>query len=228
MQDFGNVGPKNWGDRPVFIAGGGPSLRPHQEKLRMLYQKGIVLAVNDSYKYTHFPDAIFSLDHLWLEKMLESGNMDSVPGPVFVAIDENNPQKEHKDVTYLHRPYRKPPYILSEDPTTITNGMNSGFGALGLAYLKGAKLLYLLGFDFKFQPDGRTHFHAGYDWFNEDTENSVSIKQMNINCQRLFPQWIEAFRDTLPQLKQAGVQVFNCSPDSALPYFPHKPYEECL
>ena len=213
MQEFGNVGPKTWGDRPVFIVGGGPSLKPFRLRLSLLYQRGIVLAVNDSYKYTNFPDAIVSLDHMWLEKNLK--NFEDMPGPVFCAVDDGNSRLENKYVTYLYRKYRTERCPLSDDPTKITNGMTSGFAALNFAYLKGAKTIYLLGFDFK-DIDDQTHFHAGYEWHNKTNSN------------RLYPRWAAAFDDTVAQLNAAGVKVYNCSPDSLLTAFEHKPYSEVL
>lgn len=225
MQQLGTVGKKNWGDRPVYIVGGGPTLKPFADKLWLLYQRGYVLAVNDSYKNCYFPDAIFSLDHTWLSKNVRDDSLNGcvrkiphMPGPVFVAADEVNMRVECENLTYLHRSYRgysSQRSFLSEDPGIITNGMNSGFGALNFAYLKGAKIIYLLGFDFKDIGD-KTHFHSGYKWHNRLGSNA------------LFPRWAEAFNDTMAQLNRDGVQVFNCSPDSLLTCFPHKPYAEVL
>ena len=216
MQQIGAVGKQDWQDRPCYIVGGGPSLKPHSKKLWLLYQRGFVLAVNDSYKNCYFPDAIFSLDHLWLEKNLS--NFKDMPGPVFVAVSEDNPRFERENLTYLHRQYRpsgNPKNLLSEDPSIIWNGMNSGFGALNFAYLKGAKTIYLLGFDFK-EINDQTHFHAGYAWHNR------------LGSNLMFPKWAQAFDDTVEQLGSRGVQVFNCSDNSLLTCFPHKPYEEVL
>lgn len=216
MQQLGTVGKADWGNRPVYIVGGGPSLKPYSQKLWLLYQKGIILAVNDSHYHCYFPDAIFSLDQTWLEK-----NLDCIPdfgGPVFVAADDGNPRVECSNLTYLYRKYRaglSDKSFLSEDPGVITNGMNSGYGALNFAYLKGAKLIYLLGFDFK-DLAGQTHFHGGYAWHNR------------VNSNQLYPHWAKAFEDTILQLKAHNVQVFNCSPDSLLTVFPYKPYLEVL
>lgn len=224
MQDYGTVGKRDWGDRPVYIVGGGPSLKPYIDKLQTLFRKGIVLAVNNSHHYCYFPDAIFTLDHLWLSKHIKPGKdsenllIKDFSGPVFAAVDEGNPREESKNLTYLRRSYRAgitDRSFLSEDSTLITNGMNSGYGALNFAYLKGAKRIYLLGFDFKKSPEADTHFHSGYKWYNKASES-------------LFPYWAAAFNDTVAQLKNAGVEVFNCNPDSLVTCFPFKSYEEVL
>jgi len=216
MQQYGTVGEKNWSERPVYIVGGGSSLRPHAKKLWLLYQRGFVVAVNDSHLHCYFPDAIFTLDHLWLEKNIKK--IEDMPGPVFAAVDKENPRVESKNLTYLKRTRRlgiSEPSPLSEDATVITNGMNSGYGALNLAFLKGAKIIYLLGFDFK-EIENKAHFHAGYPWHNRTNSN------------RMFPYWAKAFEDTTVQLNKYGVHVFNCSPDSLVTCFPRKSYDEVL
>jgi hypothetical protein len=137
---------------------------------------------------------------------------------VYAAVDESNPRIPCPNLVYLKRTHRKglnDSSSLSESPDTIRNGMNSGYAALNFAYLKGAKTIYLLGYDFKLQGD-RTNFHAGYPW------------QKSKNGPSLYPHWARAFNDTTSQLKAAGVEVFNCSPDSLLDCFPYKSYEEIL
>lgn len=214
QQPIGNVGPKDWGDAPVFIVGGGPSLIPYRSKLTEIQNRGHVLAINDSFKHC-YPEVIFSIDHTWLSKRL--GEIPGMLAPVFVAVEDNLVRKECPNLTYLLRRYRSGSNdvsFLSENPAEITNGMNSGFGALNFAYLRGAKIIYLLGFDFKDAPDGQTHFHGSYEWHNKTNSNL------------LYPRWAKVFEDTIPQLKSSGAHVFNGSADSLLTAFPHKSYED--
>ena len=222
QQPFGVLDSKKWDDgRPCVVVGGGPSLIPWRQKLWYLYQKYWVIAVNDSYQYTFFPDIITTLDHAWTQKQFEKDPKNGFkyfPGPVVAAVDAGNPRIPSENLTYLYRLRReetdnKAPF--SEDPKKIVNGMNSGHCALQLAYLKGCKIIYLLGFDFK-EIDQKTHFHKGYEWHNR------------VSSQHLYAKWAKAMEDTLPQLKNAGVQVFNCSDNSALVCFPYKPYAEVL
>lgn len=218
QQEYGTVGPQLvvWQKRPCYILGGGPSLLPWQSKLWDLHQKGNVICVNDSYKRMNSPDLIVTLDHLWLEKNIEQ--IKWMSAPVIAAVDESNPRIPSSNLTYLKRLHRSGMNVearFSDNPGELINGMNSGHAALQVAYLKGAKLIYLLGFDFKEIAD-KTHFHAGYPWHNRD------------NSKRLYPVWAEAFKYTLPQLKMAAVEVFNCSGDSLLTVFPFKAYSEVL
>lgn len=211
--EIGNVGLSNWDDKPVYIVGGGPSLKPFQKKLALLYQLGHVIAVNDAYKHCKYPDVIFTLDHQWLENRFTE--IPSMQSPVFAAVEfENHPCIDCENLTYLWR-YPRWKATLSEDKSQITNGHNSGYGALNFAYLKGAKTIFLLGFDFKL-VDEKKHFHEGYKWTSPQDPNNV------------FPMWAKLFDDTLPQFEKAGVKVFNCSNNSAMTAFPYKAYEDVL
>lgn len=212
--EHGTAGLKNWTDKPVYIVGGGPSLKPYIQYLTNLHEKGYVIAVNDGFRFCDKPSVIFSIDHTWLEKRLEE--IPQMHGPVVVALDQNHPRPYVSNITYLIRTTRMRVTRLSEDPTKIFNGLNSGFCALNYAYLKGAKTVYLLGFDFKEGPNGETHFHKSYPWHSAG------------NTRRLFPAWAQIMDDVAPQLTKAGVEVWNCSKDSLLTAFPHKPYEEVL
>lgn len=219
QQPYGILDPKKWDDgRPCVVIGGGPSLIPWKQKLQYLFQKYWVIAVNDSCWHTYFPDIVCTLDHTWVARNLEKfkDGFKQFPGPVVAAVDAGNPRVPSENLTYLYRLRREETNNearLSEDPKIIVNGMNSGHCGLQLGYLKGCKEIYLLGFDFK-EIEDKTHFHSGYQWHNRPSSN------------RLYGQWANAFKWTVPQLDKAGVRVFNCSDNSALACFPHKPYQE--
>ena len=51
---------------------------------------------------------------------------------------------------------------LSLDPDKLVTGHNSGFQALNLAVLAGARRILLLGYDGKAGQDGRTHWSGGH------------------------------------------------------------------
>lgn len=99
---------------------------------------------------------------------------------------------------------------LSNNPEVI-HGLNSGYAALNVAYLKGAKSIALLGFDMKM---GSTkHFHEGYSW-DSGAGN--------------YKAWATLFDDAAKILGAKGIEVFNyVGPEgSALGQFPTRPLEE--
>ncbi len=208
--DFGLV-EKEWEDKPCYIIGGGTSLKPYVNSLMGLNDKGYVIAVNDSYKHCD-PDLIFTLDHTWLEKNHET--IPSMPAVVYAAVAEDHERPDLGCVVYLKRRNRNGIALLSTDPSAITNGLNSGFGALNLAWLKGCKEIFLLGFDFKPGHGGNSHYHDGYKWYNP------------VATGNMFPKWAQLFHECAGQIKDAGVKVINCSDNSLLTAFPYKPYRE--
>lgn len=95
---------------------------------------------------------------------------------------------------------------------------NSGMQAVNLAFLWGAKRILLLGFDMKEGPNGEKHHHP-------DHPKPLIQKQ-------LFGEWIHKARKVAEGLKAHGIEVVNCTPSSALPWFPMSditkelPYEQ--
>ena len=97
------------------------------------------------------------------------------------------------------------------DPSRIFCGGSSGYGALQLAVLRGARQITLFGFDYR----GGHHNEAHYRCFNAAPES----------------RWLEfasAFDLAAPVLKRMGVDVVNASPGSAITVFPKCSVEEAL
>lgn len=102
---------------------------------------------------------------------------------------------------------------LSEDPTYITQGKNSGYQAISLAHNFGASRLLLLGFDFQ-RTGGKSHWHGDHP------------KGLGNGGQ--FHNWIAAMKKLAQDLAAANVEVINCSRKTALTCFPQRSIEECL
>lgn len=95
---------------------------------------------------------------------------------------------------------------LSLDPFKIHQGANGGYQALNLAVLLGVKTVFLLGFDMR-SVDGKKHWHGDHpNGLNNPTDDT-------------YRMWINAFNTTIGDLKTAGVEVINCTHDSALRCF---------
>lgn len=102
---------------------------------------------------------------------------------------------------------------LSFDPAFVRTGMNSGFQALNLAVLFGCTRILLLGFDMQ-KTGGRSH------WFGDHPGK--------LNRTSPFPEFRKAFEAAAPQLAAAGIEVINCSRETALTCFPRQPIEAAL
>jgi hypothetical protein len=174
------------------IVGSGPSLIGFDFER---FRQRTVLAVNDAALYVAWAAAIFTCDHRWLRSRI--GTICRLPGEKFVAIPECHEDLQHYScLTYLRRSHIQG---LSEDPGRVAVGGCSGYGALNLAMLKGARLIELYGFDL---TPGRAF----------QSEHTEDISR--------YQSWAREFRFTLPILRKRGISVLNMSRDSAIEVFP--------
>jgi len=131
--------PRNWQHQPVFLIGGGPSAAAVD--LSALRGRGIVVAVNDSFRAMPWADVAFTADGVWLRR--RAAELQSFAGAVVAAMPPG---------------YRAPPIDVVTVPRTT--GYNSGRGALEYVLCQGAMHIALIGYDL----NGPGHWHAGYDW----------------------------------------------------------------
>ena len=94
---------------------------------------------------------------------------------------------------------------LSLDPEFLVTGSHSGWQALNVAVLTGAKTIILLGFDASEPAAGE----AGH-WFGEHaTPTPIAA----------YAAYRRAFTVGAVAIRAAGVRVVNCSPGSAINEF---------
>lgn len=90
-------------------------------------------------------------------------------------------------------------------------GANSGFQAVGLAYMFGARRIVLLGYDMQ-RTAGRSHWHADHEF---------PLARLG-----KLDQWAAAMTPLAVGLVRAGVEVINCSRETALTCFPRANIED--
>lgn len=105
---------------------------------------------------------------------------------------------------------------LSKDLGKITVGSNSGYQAIGLAYLFGAQCLILVGFDMQRGPNGEAH-HFGTHAGKLSDPSAESLKGWCLN-------FVALARD----LEAKGVDVVNCTERTALTCFRRVPLGEII
>jgi len=109
---------------------------------------------------------------------------------------------------------KKTDALLFETGKTGSGG-NSAFQALNLAVQWGAKRILLIGFDMT--DASGVHWYGRNTWLmanNPDDHN--------------FKRWIAAFTAAAPVLAGMGVEVINCSVNSAMHCFPRRSIEDAL
>lgn len=98
----------------------------------------------------------------------------------------------------------------------IRSGANSGYQAMNLAFLRGAKQIVMLGFDMERPLSGPVHFHADHP--KPLTNFSQGMPEL---CLPEFPRLAS-------DLVAEGVRVVNCSRYSAITCFPRRPLQDVL
>lgn len=186
------------------LIGGGPSLT--QEDVDAVRGHARVIAINDAYRLAPWADVLYAADAKWIDW---HGGVPSFAGPKYSIEGGHVQATTRPDWTVL----RNTGLLgLETDPSGLRAGFNSGFQALNLAYHLGATRVLLLGYDMKVGVDGRDH------WFGSHPDGILSP----------YLQMIAAFDSLVEPLKDAGVEVINCTPDSALKFFPNAHIHDAL
>jgi hypothetical protein len=204
--------PRRWPGETVVILASGPSLAA--EDAARVGGKARVVAVSDAWRAAPSAELLYAADAPWWD------HDDGAKHLGFAGEKWTQDQRSKTDAQFkaaarwglrlVHSAQRAG---LSFDPALIHQGGNSGFQALNLAVLFGARRILLIGFDL--QPTGgRSHFFGDHPGA--------------LNQQIPFGSFRAAFEAAAPQLAEAGIVVVNCSRATALTCFPRLPLEEAL
>lgn len=226
---FSEVLPE-WRGETVVLLAGGPSLTIEQvEAVHAVHAAGKVrcIAINDCYLLAPWANVSYAADHHWHRWHTDGiaiphlhlsadevcqrwtafkGQKCSIENMSKIVLDER--------VHLLRNAHgNRHGFGLSRDPRALVTGRNSGFQALNLAILAGAKKVILLGFDGRPGADGKTH------WFGEHPRPTPVA---------VYPYYRQAMSEAERGIAAAGVEVVNCSPGSAIDSFQKMPLEEAL
>lgn len=191
MQANPNLG-KRWDNETVVIFGSGNSLTDEQIKAAIALNCKYIV-VNDTYHRVPSADVLYACDYRWWDRHYESIDFNGE-----LWTQDLRAKREFGLNWVLGRNKSG----LGSD--CVHFGGNSGYQAINLAYLWGAKRIILLGFDCKL-VDGKTH------WFGQHPQG--------LNQNQGFATWINNFQQLAKDLEVEGIEVLNCSPDSALECF---------
>lgn len=196
-----------WADVPAVVIASGPSLSQKQlDHVRNMrwnpsYSRGAcrVIAVNNTCARTPWADCAYFGDYLALREYVPK--LRPPVGPFQGEWWTQDKAGAERWGLNLVRSANKPG--LGTERVHL-NG-NSGAQAVNLATLFGARKVLLLGFDMKAGPGGQLH-HFG--------NHPAPLVQ---TC--LFDEWIHKFELIARDAKAMGVEIVNCTPGSALPWF---------
>lgn len=191
--------PQCWTNEDVFIIGGGPSVAGLP--LEKLHGKK-VLAINNAvdlgpWEFGYFMDFNWFVDHPELIRSFR-GDFITVAGQL----------KEHPWIKVVKRGETQG---FSKSPHEISPSTNSGYGAINIAYLMGARRIFLLGYDMR-RVGGHHNYHDNNPRANPDHPDAIPDNIYE-------DDFIKRFERLVPQLPPQ-LQIFNATPDSALKVFP--------
>jgi hypothetical protein len=104
----------------------------------------------------------------------------------------------------------KQPQGISNDPSTVCWNANSGAAAISIAANMGCKRIVLLGFDMQ-RIEGEKHWHGLYK-----SKIKKGKKRKNDN---VFGRHLIGFDQIAKDADRRGIEILNCSPNSAIHQF---------
>lgn len=165
-----------------------------------------VITVNTSFRAAPWADVHYSSDIDWWREYLDEMRA-TCSGELWTgdpAFCDNGMRCARFD---------KKMHGVSQIPGVLAWGGNSGYCAVGLAYQFGGRRIILLGYDMK--GDGpAAHFHGAHP----------PHVQRDFN----WPMWRQRFDEMAQDFRDLGVEVINCTRDTALTCFPQKTLKEAL
>lgn len=225
--------PREWVNDTAVIFGGGPSLRP--EDVEVAIRRGWRrIAVNNAYILDPAADVLVWGDKRWYE--WNRFDLHRHTGPYKITWQEVQPVRGCK--YHLLRHAGMPPTVrhllndlrlfseaaqlrrtmdallrhgrslLADDPGTIA-ATNTGQGAINVAYHFGAKRIILTGFDMQTLRVGKKVVH---NWHN--------LHRRDINPDRYQAVFAPAIQAVATLLREKGIEIVNCTPNSKLPGVP--------
>ncbi len=193
------------------VAATGPSLTPEVAQAC----RGVnVIAVNDAYRLFPRADVLYACDARWWDV---HGGCPEFPGEKWSSHGVSG-RIRHNDKTEVARKYGltlvagRDQAGFSFEPGVIHYGSSSGFQAVNLALLMGARRIVLVGFDMRVVPvEDRGVTKQMRHFFGD---HPAPLR--NAASYRNFIKPFEVAAKTLPK----GIQILNATPGSALTCFP--------
>lgn len=200
----------DWRGHTAVVVASGPSLTATQLATVSTSHGTHTIAVNSSALVFPWWEICYSGDFLWWKSVaMRHPAPAAMHAPRTALWTCDRASAERWPLSWVKGTNRPG---LAHDCVNM-NG-NSGAQAINLAYLFGARRIVLLGFDMKLGPKGERHHHPDHP--------APCVQE------QLFAEWIHKLEPVAKDLKAAGCEVINCTPGSALPWFPMATLEETL
>lgn len=218
--------------RTAVLIATGPSLNDDQfRQVQEAKQAGrvSVITINNAYEQAPYTDAHIACNEEWWRYYWpRSSLLREIQCPKYTWFKNI---ADDYGIEYVKAIVKDG---LSEDPRILHINHGSGPMGINLALHLGVKKLLLIGHDMKFAPDydGRRqkvgsqkrHYFGEYP---KELQHWPSVK-IGLSKPGVIDGLIEAYEKMVPQLPALGMEVINCTPNSALTCFPMSTLEEQL
>jgi hypothetical protein len=187
-----------------FCLASGPSLTA--EDAHACLGRGTVIAVNDAYQLAPWAEYLYSSDWAWWFRH------QGVPGfqGTKVCCPPYDPPPEWN--VHIERDHRL------VGPVELQAGWNSGLSAINLAAILGADEIILLGYDHRAPDPGQPEHFFG--------DHPSEIRELRTDKYQHFHKLADWTAQN--RLTPAGVDVINCSRQTALTCFRRANLEDVL
>lgn len=190
-----------WKGSTIVCIASGPSLSDEQiATVKAAHFAGAcrVIAVNDNWKKAPFADVLYACDDTWWQFHIAAVRKSQFSGELWTA--SRSAQLRHR-LMHVHGISRPG---LSQSLGVIHHGGNSGYQAIGLAHQFGAARIILIGYDMQ-KTGGLSH------WFGDHPPGFHNAPSL--------ARWTTHFDQLAADLRGIGVEVINCTGETALACF---------
>lgn len=192
--------PRDFAGKTCVILATGESLT--QEDVDYAAAHAEVIAISDAWRLCPQAFCLYSCDAKW---WMHHQNAPGYRG-LKVTLDDSLPFPDVKCLKWRREGEKT--YGFDPDPNYLRTGLNSGYQAVHMAVHFGFTRILLLGYDMR-----------GKHFFGDHPKGFKGSS---------YSEFIAAFRTIVDPLKELGVEVINCTPGSALPWFPMMELREAL
>lgn len=192
----------DWSGWPCVLVASGPSAE--DARIEDVRGRAKVVVVNTSVKLAPWADALYACDVAWWRVNrrlwrdfagIKASVVASVRGVVPDAIIFRDGGQSG----------------LSDEVGTLRHGRNSGFQALGMAMMFGARRIVLVGYDMRGQ-----HWHGRHPRGLRNPTESGMVR------------WARLMDDAAPAAAAMGAEIVVASPGSALTAYPKMEWKEAV
>lgn len=216
-------GPLDRGWTSIVCAASGPSFSAEQaeviERARVAGSCRVIAVNTTGLRRLPRADVLFASDDCWwlgygdeLRATWRGGELWTVAFPVRA---NQTRQPRPADAFGARGVTLERGIGLCKSLDRINNGGNSGYSAIGLAYLFGARRIALIGYDLQ-RTGGKTHHFGDHGTY---CRPNGEVREFHNSPAATYVNWVPRFIPLAKDLQAAGVDVVNCTSETALTCF---------